>query len=107
MLMNKHVLIIQHAMTKLEGLIQRSSLSAEMKQLTLESVRSVDANLVVSICESASTPLTRGNVAYLLCFLARIDTKVIASIFLVEPSTVYTARYRLNLRCNADGMLRI
>jgi hypothetical protein len=105
--MENNVLIIHHAMRKLETLIQRSSLSVEIKEQTLESIRSVDVNLVVSICESASSPLTRGNVAYLLCFLARIDTKVIASIFLVEPSTVYTSRYRLNRRCNADRKLQI
>lgn len=93
--MENKVLIIQNAMTLLEGQVQKSSLASEAKSALLVSVREIDAKFVVSLCEIASPPLTKGNLAYILCFLAGIEVKVIARVFNVEPATVYTARFRL------------
>jgi hypothetical protein len=98
--MQSKVLIIQNAQTQLEAQIRTSALSLELKNCTLEAVRGVDIELILNLCERASTPLTKGNLLYMLCFLAGIDTQVIASVFHVEPATVYTVRYRLRARFN-------
>ena len=102
--MQSKVLIIQNALTQLEGQIHTSSLSTDVKSSTLTSVRGVDVELILNLCERASTPLTKANLLYIVCFLASIDTQVIASIFHVEPATVYTVRYRLRARFNALGV---
>ena len=102
--MQSKVLIIQNALTQLEGQIHTSSLSTDVKSSTLASVRGVDVELIVNLCERASTPLTKGNLLYVVCFLAAVDTQVIASIFHVEPATVYTVRYRLRARFNTTSM---
>ena len=102
--MQSKVLIIQNALTQLENQIHTSSLSADVKSSTLASVRGVDIELIVNLCERASTPLTKGNLLYVVCFLAAVDTQVIASIFHVEPATVYTVRYRLRARFNTTSM---
>ena len=99
--MPNKVLIIQNALTQLEGQIQASSLSAEKKKVVLSRVSEVDLNLIVDLCEHASTPLTKGNVMYIFCFVAGIDTQLIARIFNVEPATIYTVRYRLRARFGA------
>ena len=96
--MQSKVLIIQNALTQLESQIHSSSLSQEAKSSILELVRGVDVELISNLLERASTPLTKGNLLYIICFLAGIDTQVIASIFHVEPATVYTVRYRLRAR---------
>lgn len=102
--MQSKVLIIQNALTHLENQIHTSSLSADVKSSTLASVRGVDIELIVNLCERASTPLTKGNLLYVVCFLAAVDTQVIASIFHVEPATVYTVRYRLRARFSTTSM---
>jgi hypothetical protein len=96
--MQSKVLIIQNALTQLESQIHSSSLSQEAKSSILELVRGVDVELISNLLERASTPLTKGNLLYIICFLAGVDTQVIASIFHVEPATVYTVRYRLRAR---------
>ncbi|MBP3574013.1 MAG: hypothetical protein J6J71_05360 [Prevotella sp.] len=93
--MQSKVLIIQNALTQLEGQIHTSSLSADVKNRALTSVRAVDVELILNLYECASAPLTKANLLYIVCFLAGIDTQVIASIFHVELATVYTVRYRL------------
>ena len=98
--MQSKVLIIQNALTQLEGQIHSSSLSADVKNCALTSVRAVDVELILNLYECASAPLTKANLLYIVCFLAGIDTQVIASIFHVEPATVYTVRYRLRSRFN-------
>jgi hypothetical protein len=98
--MQSKVLIIQNALTQLEGQIHSSSLSADVKNRALTSVRAVDVELILNLYECASAPLTKANLLYIVCFLAGIDTQVIASIFHVEPATIYTVRYRLRSRFN-------
>ncbi len=96
--MQSKVFIIQHAMSQLEGQIQNSSLSIEMKKKTLARIYEIDINLMVDLCERATSKLTKGNVSYILCFVAGVNTKVIARIFNVEPASVHTSRYRLRAR---------
>jgi hypothetical protein len=98
--MQSKVLMIQNALTQLEGQIHSSSLSADVKNRALTSVRAVDVELILNLYECASAPLTKANLLYIVCFLAGIDTQVIASIFHVEPATIYTVRYRLRSRFN-------
>ena len=98
--MQSKVLIIQNALTQLEGQIHSSSLSADVKNRAMTSVRAVEVELILNLYECASAPLTKANLLYIVCFLAGIDTQVIASIFHVEPATVYTVRYRLRSRFN-------
>jgi hypothetical protein len=98
--MQSKVLIIQNALTQLEGQIHSSSLSADVKNRALTSVRAVDVELILNLYECASAPLTKANLLYIVCFLAGIDTQVIASIFHVEHATIYTVRYRLRSRFN-------
>ena len=66
--MQSKVLIIQNAQTQLEAQIRTSALSLELKNCTLEAVRGVDIELILNLCERASTPLTKGNLLYMLCF---------------------------------------
>lgn len=102
--MQSKVLIIQNALTQLEGQIHSSSLSADVKSRALTSVRRVDVELILHLCDRASTPLTNANLLYIVCFLAGVDTQVIANVFHVEPATVYTVRYRLRARFNEIGV---
>ena len=102
--MQSKVLIIQNAMTQLESQIHRSSLSIDVKNASLLRIHAVDVMLVVDFCERAVTPLTKGNLLYVICFVAGLDTQVIARIFNVEPATVYTVRYRLRARLGKINM---
>ena len=68
--MQSKVLIIQNAQTQLEAQIRTSALSLELKNCTLEAVRGVDIELILNLCERASTPLTKANLLYIVCFLA-------------------------------------
>ena len=102
--MENKVLIIQNAMTQLEYQIQTSPLSKDEKNSMLESIKEVDAKLVVSLCEQAQPPLTKANLSYIFCFLAGIRVKLIARVFNVEPATVYTSRFRLRKHFKYAGM---
>ena len=96
--MQSKVLIVQNALTQLESQIHQSSLSVAVKNTSLMRIHAVDVMLMVELCEGAVAPLTKGNLLYVICFVADLDTQVIARIFNVEPATVYTVRYRLRAR---------
>ena len=59
--MQSKVLIIQNALTQLEGQIHTSSLTTDVKSSTLTSVRGVDVELILNLYERASTPLTKAH----------------------------------------------
>ncbi len=102
--MDSQQLIIQNAITKLEFQIRNSSLSEEVKRISLDQIHSVDVTLLTDLSKRATSPLTTNNLSYVLCFLAGIPTKVIATIFNVEAATVLTSRYRLRARFVKTGI---
>lgn len=102
--MDSQQLIIQNAITKLEFQIRNSSLSEEVKRISLDQIHSVDITLLTDLSKRATSPLTTNNLSYVLCFLAGIPTKVIATIFNVEAATVLTSRYRLRARFVKTGI---
>ena len=55
----------------------------------------VDLTLLENIISQSTQPLTLIDKRYLVCFLAGLKANDIASLFHVEPASVYTVRYRL------------
>ena len=102
--MENKVLIIRNAQTQLEGQIQSAPLSPDEKHAILSSIKEVDVQLIVSLCDLASPPLTKSNLAYIICFLAGIRVKWIALMFNVERATVYTSRFRLRAHFKSMDM---
>lgn len=102
--MENKVLIIRNAQTQLECQIQSAPLSQDEKRAILSSIKEVDVQLIVSLCDLANPPLTKSNLAYIICFLAGIRVKWIALLFNVEHATVYTSRFRLRAHFKSMGM---
>lgn len=99
--MDSKQLIIQNAITQLGHQINSCALSAQERIAVLERIQCVDTVLLERLCSQSSRPLTKTNLLYILCFLAGLETAVIASIFAIEMATVYSVRYRL--RANFDS----
>ena len=93
--MDSKQLIIQNAITQLSYQINACALSAQERTAVLERVRCVDTVLLERLCSQSSRTLTTTNLLYIICFLAGLETQVIASIFAIEVATVYSVRYRL------------
>ena len=102
--MQGEILLIQNAITKLELQIRNSSLSEEVKRMSLDQIHSIDITLLTDLSKRATSPLTTNKLSYVLCFLAGLPTKVIATIFNVEAATVLTSRYRLRARFVKTGI---
>ncbi len=93
--MDGKLLLIGNAKTQLEHRIRLSALSKDMMDLVRQRVLDVDNSLTIHLCEHSLRSLTSTNLAYILCFLAALDTQTIAAIFMIEPASVYSVRYRL------------
>ena len=103
--MNGKQLLISNAKTQLEHRIQSSTLGKETMKLVRQHVLDVDNSLVLHLCNTSLRTLTSTNLAYILCFLAALDTHTIAAIFMIEPASVYSVRYRLRAYFPKDILL--
>ena len=88
-------LFIQNAKTQLEQRIQSSALGKDAISVVQQRIVNVDITLVAYLCECSERTLTATNLSYILCFLAGLDTQTIATVFMIEPASVYSVRYRL------------
>jgi ABC-type proline/glycine betaine transport system permease subunit len=93
--MDGKLLFIQNAKTQLEHRIQSSALGGDARSAVHNRVVDVDVTLVAHLCSQSLRSLTTTNLSYILCFLAGLDTQTIATIFMIEPASVYSVRYRL------------
>ena len=93
--MDGKLLLIQNAKTQLEYRIQSSLLGKEICKMVKQRVIELDVSLVLHLCNSSLRKLTSTNLSYIICFLAGLDTQTIATIFMIEPASVYSVRYRL------------
>ena len=72
--MQGEILLIQNAITKLELQIRNSSLSEEVKRMSLDQIHSIDITLLTDLSKRATSPLTTNNLSYVLCFLAGYES---------------------------------
>ena len=93
--MEGKLLFIQNAKTQLEHRIHSSALGKDVRDVVHQRVVNVDVTLVAHLCNQSIRTLTITNLSYILCFLAGLDTRTIATIFMIEPASVYSVRYRL------------
>lgn len=93
--MDGKLLFIQNAKTQLEHRVQSSALGRELIYVVQQRIIDVDVTLVAHLCDQSLRSLTTTNLSYILCFLAGLDTQTIATIFMIEPASVYSVRYRL------------
>ena len=96
--MEGHLLFIENTLAQLGHRIQLAPITEEQKVCAKQKVGCVDISLLDYLCKHASRQLTSINLSYIICFLATLDTDVIAAIFAIEPATVYSVRYRLRAR---------
>lgn len=93
--MDGKLLFIQNVKTRLEHRIQSSALGRDVRSIVQQCIVDVDITLVMHLCDQSLRTLTTTNLSYILCFLAGLDTQTIATIFMIEPASVYSVRYRL------------
>ncbi len=60
-----------------------------------EQLQKVDITLAEAIVSHAEKPLTLVDKRYMLCFIAGLKPAEIATLFNVEPASIYTVRYRI------------
>lgn len=104
--MESRKLIIQNAITQLSNQISScTSLQEQEKSDALLRVRSVDIALMERLCSQTARPLTVTNLLYIICFLAGLETQLIAVLFAIEVATVYSVRYRLRAYFSSCAIL--
>ena len=103
--MDGKLLFIQNAKTQLEHRIQSSTLGRDVRSVVQERVADVDITLTMHLCNQSLRTLTITNLSYILCFLAGLDTQTIATVFMIEPASVYSVRYRLRAYCPKKTIL--
>ena len=60
-----------------------------------EQLQKVDITLAEAIVSHAEKPLTLVDKRYMLCFITGLKPAEIATLFNVEPASIYTVRYRI------------
>lgn len=60
-----------------------------------EQLQKVDITLAETIVSHAEKPLSLVDKRYMLCFIAGLKPTEIATLFNVEPASIYTVRYRI------------
>ena len=60
-----------------------------------EQLQKVDITLAETIVSHAEKPLSLVDKRYMLCFIAGLKPAEIATLFNVEPASIYTVRYRI------------
>ena len=87
--------IIQNALNRLAYQVDSTLLAPQEKSLVMQKLRSVDTLFLEHLCGLSRRRLTATNLAYIICFVAGLETQIVATIFTVAPATVYSVRYRL------------
>lgn len=77
------------------ALVDSSRIDAARRKEYIERIERIDAAGVDDICASAVAAITSMDRKYMICFMAGIATADIASLFNIEPETVYIVRHRL------------
>lgn len=99
-------LIIQNAITRLIHQINSCvALSEQDRSATIARVQSVDVALLEQLSSHSARPLTVTNLLYIICFLAGLETQLIAVLFAIEVATVYSVRYRLRAYFSSCAIL--
>lgn len=76
-------------------LVSSSRIDPERRKEYADRIERIDAAGVDSMCASAVAAITSMDRKYMICFMAGIATADIASLFNIEPETVYIVRHRL------------
>lgn len=103
--MDSKQFIIQNALNRLTYQVDSTSLAPQEKSLVMHKLRGVDTLFLEHLCELSKRRLTATNLAYVMCFVAGLDTQIVATIFTVTPATVYSVRYRLRAYFPQDTIL--
>ena len=103
--MDSKQFIIQNALNRLAYQVDSTALASPEKSLVMQKLHSVDTLFLEHLCGLSQRRLTATNLAYIICFVAGIDTQIVATIFTVTPATVYSGRYRLRACFPADTFL--
>jgi len=77
------------------ALVDSSRIDAARRKEYIERIDRIDAAGVDDICATAVAAITSMDRKYMICFMAGIATADIASLFNIEPETVYIVRHRL------------
>ena len=93
--MDNKQLIIKNALTRLACQVDAMPLSLQEKSLVTHRLHSIDPLFLERLCDQSLRRLTGTNLGYIICFVAGLDTQIIASIFAVTPATIYSVRCRL------------
>ncbi len=89
----------------LKSIISLSHLSERSKKTYITTLEGFSTEDVERVFASASTPLTNTDRKYVTCFMMRMSTLDICSLFHVEPASVYVVRYRVKKKfSNPDSL---
>ena len=98
--------IFASGIVKISDILTHSVLTEEQKNDYLTKLKSLNADELERNFAQVSAKMTVMDVKYTLCFYINMDARDIASIFNVEPASVYTVRYRLRKKFRDSAAFR-
>lgn len=89
-------------MASLRIAVMTSTLNDNRKLLYCEKLRSVAVEQLTPLFATSLDTLTIVDKKYIVCFVADIPVRDIATMFNMEAASVYTARYRIRKKFGAE-----
>ncbi len=75
--------------------VEQSQLPNSLKERYLEALKEFNGEKMEEVRTMSHKALTPSDIRYMICFSVGMNASDIASIYNVEPSSIYTMRYRL------------
>ena len=76
-------------------MVSKSLIDKDNKKAYLERLSKLDFQMFENTFKTSKAKITDVDRKYIICFAANIDPKDISLLFNVEPTSVYTVRYRI------------
>lgn len=98
--------IFASAIGKVLSIISASAIDGKQKEEYTAQLRQLDAARLDADFSEISRQMTQMDLKYAICFYIGMEVRDIASVFNVEPASVYTVRYRMRKKFGGSTAMR-
>lgn len=98
--------IFASAIGKVLSIISASAIDGKQKEEYTAQLRQLDAARLDADFSEISRQMTQMDLKYAICFYIGMEVRDIASVFNMEPASVYTVRYRMRKKFGGSTAMR-
>jgi ATP-dependent 26S proteasome regulatory subunit len=91
---------------KLTESISKSVMEKTNKNLYIQQLSELDADMLEQSCFSVDEKISTMEMKYIMCFIINMDVRDMGLLFNVEPSSIYTVRYRIKKKFGEKNIFK-